>query len=123
MGKQRPKHGKGFTYTPEKTVNYETLVKEMFTIRNCGHLRGQLEITVTAFFAIPKSESKKKAVLMQEGIIRPTKKPDMDNILKIVCDALNGLAYKDDSQIVTAQVYKFYGDRPRVEVEIVELEG
>ncbi len=58
---------------------------------------------------------------MLQGIIRPTKRPDWDNIGKIVSDALNELAYHDDSYIVDARVRKWYSDTPRVEVEITEL--
>ena len=47
---------------------------------------------------------------MRSGIIRPTKKPDFDNIAKIICDALNGIAYKDDASIVSAIVEKYYAD-------------
>jgi len=57
---------------------------------------------------------------MADGIIRPTKKPDIDNICKIICDSLNKIAYHDDSQIVDCQVRKFYSERPRVVVTISE---
>ena len=55
---------------------------------------------------------------MLDGIIRPTKKPDADNVLKVVADSLNHIAYKDDSQIVDAYVRKFYCEKPRIEVTI-----
>ena len=55
---------------------------------------------------------------MIDRLIRPTRKPDFDNIGKIICDALNGIAYRDDAQIVDALVRKFYSDTPRVIVEI-----
>lgn len=60
---------------------------------------------------------------MLDHKIRPTKKPDFDNIGKVICDALNKIAYRDDSQIVDAQVRKFYSDRPRVVVTIMECGG
>jgi Holliday junction resolvase RusA-like endonuclease len=60
---------------------------------------------------------------MIDGIIRPIKKPDLDNIAKIIADSLNGVAYRDDSQIVESSVAKFYSDFPRVEVEIYEAGG
>ena len=59
---------------------------------------------------------------MEEGKIRPTKKPDFDNIGKIVCDSLNKRAYNDDAQVVDAQVRKFYSRNPRVVVTIQEAE-
>ena len=55
---------------------------------------------------------------MQSGKIRPTKKPDCDNCIKSITDALNGIAYIDDSQIVSIECEKWYSDRPRAEVMI-----
>lgn len=107
-------------YTPEKTVNYETYIKEMFVISYPDFvlLEGALRMTVTAWMMIPKSTSKKRAKLMVERVIRPDKKPDWDNIGKVASDALEGLAYKRDAQIVTGIVYKWYSHRPRLEIEI-----
>lgn len=119
--KQRPRLGKGFTYTPEKTVNYETLVKQLYIMQEKERLEGALKMTVNAFFSIPKSASKKNREKMLRGEIRPTKRPDWDNIGKIISDALNEMAYKDDCQIVDARVRKWYSDNPRVEVDITEL--
>ena len=119
--KQRPRLGKGFTYTPQKTVNYETLVRQLYITQGHERLEGALKMTVNAFFSIPKSASKKNREKMLRGEIRPTKRPDWDNIGKIVSDALNEMAYKDDCQIVDARVIKRYSDNPRVEVEITEL--
>lgn len=120
--KQRPRMTKaGHTYTPDKTVNYETLVKQLYIMQEKERLEGALKMTVEAFFSIPKSTSKKNREKMLKGEIRPTKKPDWDNIGKIVSDALNEIAYKDDCQIVDARVRKWYSDNPRVEVEITEL--
>jgi Holliday junction resolvase RusA-like endonuclease len=123
VAKQRPRLGKGFTYTPKETVNYETLIKQLYITQNYAtQLEGMLFIEVKAFFPIPKSVSKKDAALMRQMLIRPTKKPDWDNIGKICSDALNGLAYHDDSQIVSARVEKWYSEQPRVEIELWEVE-
>ena len=119
--KQRPKFGNGRTYTPQKTVNYETLVKQLYIMQGKERLEGALRLTVEAFFSIPKSASRKNREKMLQGEIRPTKRPDWDNVGKIVSDALNEMAYKDDSQIVSARVEKWYSDIPRVEVTIIEL--
>ncbi len=124
QGKQRPRAFRRGAhigvYSPEKTVNYETYIKEMFAISypNFVPLEGALRMTITAYLMIPKSTSKKKAKLMVERIIRPTKKPDMSNILKSAEDALNSLAYHDDKQIVTCVCHKYYSVRPRLEIEI-----
>lgn len=124
LGKQRPRVMRnGHTYTPDKTVNYETLVKQLYIEKYFQkQLSGPIKATITAYMPIPKSESKVRKGKMREGKIRPTKKPDWDNIGKIITDALNGLAYDDDKQIVDARVIKLYGDQPRVEVELEEIE-
>jgi Holliday junction resolvase RusA-like endonuclease len=59
---------------------------------------------------------------MIDGTIKPVKKPDLDNIAKICLDALNKLAFDDDSQIVALRVEKHYSEEPRVEIEITERE-
>ena len=112
-------------YTPEKTVSYENLVRLEYR-RQCNDFKfpkdTPLDVRITAYYGIPKSASKKKAQLMRERKIRPMKKPDFDNIGKIVCDSLNDIAYHDDAQIVDAQVRKFFSDDPRVVVTIQEAE-
>ena len=108
------------TYTPEKTVNYETYIKEMFVISypDFVPLEGTLRMTIVAWMMIPKSTSKKKARLMEERVIRPIGKVDTDNIIKVSFDALEKLAYKNDNQIVTCICHKYYSIRPRLEIEI-----
>lgn len=125
VGKARARVTRYGAYTPEKTVNYETLVKEMFAIKYPKHeiMEGPLKMEIRAFFPIPKSTSKKKAALMATGEIRPTKKPDTSNILKIIEDALNKIAYNDDSQIVSSCIDKYYiEDGPYAEVVIKEIQ-
>lgn len=109
------------TYTPAKTANYENLV--ILEYQNAGGkmLEGMIAMTVMAYYPIPKSASKKARSQMVSGAVRPTKKPDTDNVLKIVADALNGIAYKDDSQIVTSHIEKWYSDEPRMDVIIEEV--
>ena len=80
-----------------------------------------LDIRIFAYYSIPKSTSKKKRELMLAGKIRPTKKPDFDNIAKIICDSLNGIAYQDDKLIVDGMFRKFYSEQPRVEVKILQI--
>ena len=82
-----------------------------------------LDVRILAFYGIPKSASKKNKEKMKKGLLRPVKKPDMDNVVKIVADALNQVAYRDDTQIVDCQCRKFYSDNPRVEVTIREVES
>ena len=66
--------------------------------------------------------TKKNRKLIEEGKLHPTKKPDLDNVAKIVLDSLNGIAYSDDSQIVKLNVEKHYSENPRVEVTLYEVD-
>lgn len=126
MGKQRPKatnRGR-FTsvYTPKETVSYENLVVAMFhqTYPDSRPLEGEVRGFIKAFYPIPLSTSKKRKQAMLDGVIRPQVKPDLDNIEKIIYDALNGIAYTDDSHITEMTVSKHYSDVPRVEITIEE---
>lgn len=125
IGKGRPRFSKqgNFvrTYTPEKTVSYENLVKLEYE-RQCEKEPFSKDISlfmkVDAFYSIPRSASRKKRAEMLGEKLRPTKKPDADNILKIIADSLNGIAYYDDSQIVSCEIHKYYGEIPQVNVTI-----
>lgn len=125
VGKGRPKfstfNGHATAYTPAKTVNYENLVKLSYQ-QQCGGKMYEkdiaLAIDIMAFFPIPKSVSKKKAAQMLSGFIKPTKRPDLDNVAKAVLDALNKIAFYDDSQIIALSMSKFYSDKPRTEISI-----
>ena len=123
MGKQRPKFARvgNFTrtYTPKETVNYENWVKLCYKNFGGEHFGSvPLKVQITAKFPIPKSFSKKKHEQAVDGELRPTIKPDCDNIAKIICDALNGIAYDDDKQIIELVVIKNYAEKPSVVVRI-----
>lgn len=124
-GKARPRVTRsGHAYTPKDTVAYEKQVQAAFLQQTDRQKRsGALSITIFACFEPPKSDSKIKRADKLNGKIKPTKKPDWDNIGKIICDALNGLAYDDDAQITDATVIKRYADRPFVSVYISEDDG
>lgn len=125
QGKGRPKFSKrgdfAVTRTPDETVIYENLIQTEF-LRQCGNVRfndnDYLDMRIMAYYSIPSSASKKKRRMMIEKEIRPTKKPDADNIIKVVADSLNQVAYRDDSQIVDTMIRKYYSEQPRIEVVI-----
>lgn len=124
-GKGRPRFSRnGHTYTPGKTVMYENNVRLAY-LQEYGRAKfpntSQLKLEVVAFYAVPKSDSKKKRAAKLANTIRPTKKPDADNIIKVIADGLNEVAYYDDKQIVSCSVEKFYSEDPRVEVTIREV--
>lgn len=128
VGKGRPKfstvNGHAAVYTPAKTANYETLVRLSYQQKYAGCMFDKdipLRAIIRAFFPIPKSTSKKKREQMEAGKIRHTKKCDADNIAKACLDALNGIAFYDDSQVCELSISKFYGDTPKVEIIIDEV--
>lgn len=116
----RTRGGQTFSYTPEGTVLYENLIKISFSQTGERPFRAEeyLRVAIMAYYPVPKSTSKKKATEMIAGYIRPAKKPDIDNVIKSILDALNGVAYHDDTQVVAVFAEKYYSDTPRVEVEI-----
>lgn len=123
-GKGRPRvnTNTGITYTPTKTKDYEELVKQYFWIKypRVKRIEGRTSVKIIAYFSIPKNTSKRDTELMLSNTISPTKKPDIDNITKIILDALNGVAFKDDNQITKIEIEKKYDKIERVYVKIAE---
>ena len=106
-------------------MNYEALVKLSYQQAAGGLFLGAgvpVRVRIDAYYDTPKSESKKKLRNMLAGLLFPTKKPDWDNIGKIICDALNGIAWKDDAQIVDGHVLKHYSEVPHTDVLIEEVQ-
>ena len=115
--------GKSRTYTPEQTAIYEQDVQWTYKAAGGPHFgKSPIAITINAFFGIPKSTSKSDRNSMLADMIKPTIRPDADNILKIICDSLNSVAYEDDKQIVSSSVIKMYAQYPCVHVEIMKAE-
>lgn len=121
VGKARQRVTRFGTYTPAATVLYENLIKTEYR-RQCRDHRFDdkqpLRMEIRAEYLIPATASKVKRAAMLRGEIRPMKKPDWDNVGKVVSDALNKLAYRDDTQIVDCTVRKFYSDRPKITVSL-----
>lgn len=114
-GKQRartfydPRSGKMRSITPEQTKSYEELIRWSYKEAGGKYLGVSLiDVRIIVFYSIPKSWSKKKQAAALADDIRPTTKPDCDNIIKIVLDALNGVAYYDDKQVVSVVCKKYY---------------
>jgi len=120
FGKREPLKVGRFLRPHPLYINYKERIISIFTTeyRRLCPTKGAVSINITAFFYIPASTSKKKREAMIRGEIRPTTKPDLDNIMKAIGDSLSKIAWIDDSQIVVASLSKYYSDRPRVEVEI-----
>lgn len=127
QGKKRPRFARQGnyvrTYTDKETINYENLVKLSYLEQSKVKYMGNeaLSVSITIYQQIPKSTSKKKSNEMLMGEIRPNKKPDLDNVIKSILDGLNGVAFRDDSQIVHIDCDKHYSNEPSVVVIIKEL--
>ena len=121
-GKARPRVYNGHAFTPKDTVNYENWVKLCYQ-QQCGELlQGSIRANIIAYYKIPKSYSKKRVQAIREGKEYPQKKPDIDNCIKVILDALNGIAYEDDKQVVQViAVKKWTEDIERVEFSLEEI--
>lgn len=114
--------GKMQSITPEQTKSYEDLIRWKYRAAG-GQYMGEkvLQVNIKAVYPIPKSFNKAKINDAIDGKIRPTTKPDCDNIIKVVLDALNGVAYYDDKQVVCVSCNKYYGREGYLCIEIEEI--
>ncbi len=123
-GKGRPRFGNGQTYTPPATANAEAWVRacavEAFT---GAPLAGAIAVRLDIGVAIPRSWPKKRRAQALDGLVWPTGRPDLDNQLKLVGDALNGIVWADDAQIVRAEVVRRYVEAPAAVLTVTEVAG
>ena len=124
IGKGRPRvnHYTGNVYTPTRTKDYEELVQQYFLLKypKFGQIEGRIKVSIIAYFGIPKNTKKSDINEMLENNISPTKKPDIDNIVKSILDSMNKLAFKDDNQITKLEVEKRYSLEEKIFVKIEE---
>lgn len=124
IGKGRPRLNSytGMVYTPTKTKDYETLIEQYFLLKypKFKELEGRIKVNIIAYFPIPKSTKKAEIEEMLKNNISPTKKPDIDNIVKSILDSMNKFAFKDDNQITKLEVEKKYSEKERVYIKIEE---
>lgn len=124
-GKARHRSGRYGMYSPKSNTDYEHLVQWSFKLQNRDRkiITGAIAVDINAYFAIPKRTTKKRIAEMHIGEERPIKKPDADNISKIILDALNKLAWADDAQVVECTVKKWWstGSAAWVDVQIKEV--
>ncbi|WP_144231762.1 RusA family crossover junction endodeoxyribonuclease [Lactobacillus gasseri] len=141
VGKARPRVTRTVTYTPAKTARYEDLVRytAINSFKGIFDKDEPLDVKIMAYFEVPKSYSKKRKALCLSNQELPTKKPDADNIGKIIMDGMNpkmkrnkvvhkmmqlvrGI-YHDDKQVTSLLVKKRYSEYPRVEVTVERDKG
>ena len=123
-GKDRPRiTHTGHAYTPRGTRDFEEMGQWHFRRAVHGHivpLEGPVSVTIKAYHPIPRSAPKYKQQAMLSGELVPLTKPDADNVLKLVLDALNGLAYLDDKQVTHLRYQKRYALEAAVYVRVEE---
>ena len=113
--------GKTMSFTPNDTKSYEDCVRAAYLEKAKGVTfdKEPVAIEIRCYFIIPKSMTKLRRQMAIDKAVFPTKKPDLDNVMKIVCDALNKIAYYDDSQVVFSTVGKVYSDKDMEYIEVV----
>ena len=126
QGRPRFSRQGGFVkaYDPAKSRDYKQYVR-LVASEDAPEtpVTGAVVLSLRIYRSIPKSMSKKKREAALAGRLRPTTKPDVSNVLKGVEDALKGLWYTDDSQIVGyGTLGKWYAERPRIEIAMQEIE-
>ena len=126
QAKQRPRFSKsGIVYTPKETRVYEDFVRVCYSDYANQYqwepYDGQLRAEIEVFIQVPKSDSKLNKQAKIIGEIRPTIKPDCDNLAKSILDSLNGRAYRDDKQVIELSVKKFYAEQSEVKVKLMEV--
>lgn len=126
QGKGRPRYttrgGRVIAYTPMSTKAYEDKIRQAWKEqdgRTFGF--GPMAMILKAYYPIPARTKRAERDAMLAGQIPVTNKPDLDNVLKSVMDALTGLAYKDDRQVTTISATKAYSDAPRIEADIIPI--
>ena len=124
IGKGRPRLNSytGVVYTPKRTKDYESLVEQYFLLKypRFKALEGRIKVSIIAYFSIPKTTKKADINEMLENNISPTKKPDIDNIVKSILDSMNKFAFKDDNQITKLEVEKKYALEDKIYIKIEE---
>ena len=123
-GKARPRMSKktGKAFTPKSTKMAEYKIKKIYKKEVDRYFEGAVKVSIIAYYQIPKSNTKRVKEQKIKNVIRPFNiKPDADNLAKLVLDSINKIAYKDDTQVVSLNIEKYYAEEPRVEVFIEEI--
>lgn len=127
LPKERPRAtvvgGHARIYTPKKTSDYERKIADAWkSMHGIEPETGPVSVRMAFVMPIPKSTTKATKQDMENRILRPVVKPDADNLAKAVLDSLNGIAYRDDNQIVDLSVSKYYGAVPKVMIRVKRWE-
>ncbi|WP_170607793.1 RusA family crossover junction endodeoxyribonuclease [Ruegeria arenilitoris] len=125
-GKGRPRFSRatGRAFNDTATRNYESEIRghtyeAMDKFPPC---EGPVEIMIDAVMPIPNSWPKWKQEAARIGSWRAVGTPDLDQIIKASLDGMNTVAYRDDRQVACIRANQRYGERPRLEIEVREVE-
>lgn len=125
VGKGRPRFSRrsGVAFTPTPTRNAEAYVRLLATEAMAGQpaIEGPVDVKLAVICAVPKSWSKRRQAAALCNLTRPSGRPDLDNVLKLLTDAMNGVVYRDDAQIVHLSASKRYGPQPMTVVTVTPL--
>lgn len=122
VAKARPRMTRsGHVYTPDKTTKAENEIRRAWQEKHGSIIEGPVAVSVVFMLKMPETWSKAKKLMAQYREVLPTKKPDVDNLVKTVFDALNGLAYDDDKQIVELSARKVYACKPGTVIRVREI--
>ena len=125
-GKARPRFNTktGRAFTPGDTITYENWIKCCYQEQDGKFIDGPVSARIEVYYKIPKSYTKKRVQAIRDGVEMPLKKPDSDNIAKIVLDSLNKIAFDDDAQGVELTVVKKWTEeQERIEFELEEVKN
>lgn len=125
IAKGRPRFYGGRAYTPQRTRQYEEKIQTAYraSYGDLDPLAGPVAVCVSAYFKIPSGWNKAKTADAERDNVLPTKKPDVDNVVKSALDGLNGIAWQDDSQVVRLVGNKYYSTEPRLEITVCQVVG
>lgn len=107
-------------YLPAQSAREQSTIRAIAAIAmgNRAPLEGPIDLRVVAYMPIPASWSKRKQAAALADQIRPTGRPDADNIVKLLKDAGTGIIWRDDALVVDCAIWKRYSDRPRLVIEV-----
>lgn len=125
VAKGRPRFTKtGRAFTPAKTMRAEDHIRQcMFSQVGQPVLEGPLDVEAICTFPIPQSWSKRKQGDALAGVVRPTGRPDLENVVKALLDAGNGIIWRDDSQVCGLRASKIYGAKLGVLLTVSRPKG
>lgn len=122
VAKARPRMTRsGHVYTPDKTTKAENAIRRAWQEKRGEMIEGPVAVSIVFMLKMPVNWSKAKKLMAQDQEVLPCKKPDVDNLVKTVMDALNELAWNDDKQVVELSARKVYASNPGTVIRVREI--